>query len=129
MCRASLTWIICSARPVLSTRRCVARRGSILWQRKTICLKAHPAQYRRQFAVRGSVVFRICYSFFCFICMPIPQHSDHCVHNSPPKALSHVALLPQHRVRLHTQHNATQKQDLTKALIVDPPPQRSRRSR
>ena len=33
------------------------------------------------------------------------------------------------RVRSHTQHNAMQKQDRTKTLISDPPPQRSRRSR
>ena len=37
--------------------------------------------------------------------------------------------MPKDRVRLHTQHNATQKQDRTKTLISDPPPQRSRRSR
>ena len=29
---------------------------------------------------RHSVVFRICFSCFCFIRMPTPQHSDHCVH-------------------------------------------------
>ena len=47
----------------------------------------------------------------------------------PPKALQCLVLLPQRQVRLHTQHNATQKQDRTKTLISGPPPQRSRRSR
>ena len=40
-----------------------------------------------------------------------------------------MVLLPQCRVRLHTEHIATQKQDRTQAHNSDLPPQFSRRNR
>ena len=44
-------WITCSALQHHSVRLFVARRGSILRQRKHKCLRARPAQYRRQCVV------------------------------------------------------------------------------